>query len=161
LSDVPSVSKIRLALAVLGVAGIVSSFAVLATAAPTVAHRGAAAAVYCLKSEKAHRKNTLDAATQAAATATRSAVRKAATVTKARKAAAALVARQAKAKIAFWRAHRSTKLRRAFQISQKKDLARAQSTLTAALRAHAAAQIAATRAQAKKRAAQAAYSQCT
>ena len=157
----PSVSKIRLALAVLGVAGIVSSFAVLATAAPTVAHRGAAAAVYCLKSEKANRKNTLDAAKRAAATATTSAGRRAATVTKARKAAAALAARQAKAKIAYWKTHRSTKLRHAFQISQKKDLARAQSTLKAALRAHAAAKTAAARAQARQRAAQAAYGQCT
>jgi hypothetical protein len=143
------------------VAGLVASFAMLAVAAPNVAHRGASAAVYCLKSEKSNRKQQLDQAKNANADAATSAARSSALATKLRKSYNALVVSQAKAKNAYWKTHRAPKARAAFLAAQRKALTKAKTSLAAALRASVAAQQAAASARTAQVTAQAAYDQCS
>jgi hypothetical protein len=153
--------KLRLVLAALGVAGVVASFSMLAVAAPNVAHRGASAAVYCLKTDKANRKQQLDQAKSVSASAADSAAQAAVAVTKARKTVTALVRAQAKAKTAYWKTHRAAKARATFLAAQAKVLKKAKSSLAADVSASAAAQRAASNARAAQATAQAAYDQCS
>jgi hypothetical protein len=152
---------LRLVLAALGVAGLVASFAMLAAAAPNVAHRGASAAVYCVKSEKSNRKQQLDQAKSASADAGAAATTANALVTRLRKSYDALVVSQAKAKKTYWKTHRAAKARATFLAAQKKALTKAKTSLTAALRTSAAAQQAAASARTAQVTAQAAYDQCS
>ena len=174
LPRVPDVNrrpKLRLVLAALGVAGVVASFAMLAVAAPTVVHRGASAAVYCLKSEKANRKQQLDQAKSVSASAAVAADRAATVVAKLRKSVTRLVLAQAKAKKTYWKTHRAAKGRAAkaraakaratFLAAQAKALKKAKASLAAKVAASVAAQQAAASARTAQVTAQAAYGQCS
>jgi hypothetical protein len=157
----PRRRTLRLVFAALGAVGLVASFAMLAVAAPSVAHRGATAAVYCLPSEKASRKQHLDQAKSVSASAATAATRAAALVTKLRKAVAALVKRQANAKKAYWKTHKSARPRGTFLGAQAKALKKAKTSLANAVSASSAAQQAAARARTAQVTAQAAYDQCS
>jgi len=159
--DVNRRPKLRLVLAALGVAGVVASFAMLAVAAPTVVHRGASAAVYCLKSEKANRKQQLDQAKSVSASAAVGAGRAATVVAKLRKSVTRLVLAQAKAKKTYWKTHRAAKARATFLAAQAKALKKAKASLAAKVAASVAAQQAAARARTAQVTAQAAYGQCS
>jgi hypothetical protein len=164
LPRVPDVNRrprLRLVLAALGVAGVVGSFAMLAVAAPTVAHRGASAAVYCLTSEKANRKQQLDQAKSVSASAAVAAGRAATVVTRLRKSVSALVLAQAKAKKTYWKTHRAAKARATFLAAQAKALKKAKASLAAAVAASARAQRSAASARTAQVTAQAAYDQCS
>jgi hypothetical protein len=160
-------SKSRLALAVVGATGLVASFAVLAFAAPSVSHTGAAASAYCLPSDLANRKQDLAAATAKTGAAAAAAAAANAAVVRQRRAVTALGKRQKIAKTAYWKqtshwrnAKRSA-ARAVFLKKQEAALSLAKKKLSRAVSAAAAAGRKLAAARSARAAAQAAVDQCS
>ena len=152
---------LKLAAVLAGAVGLVSSFAVLAYAAPSTVHQGASASAYCFPSDKANRKQARDAAEQASASAAQVLADANAGVTKRRKALAALIAAQKVAKTAYYKTHKRAAQRAAFVEAQKKALAKAEAALKKAQEIASNARSAAASAASAASSAQAAYGQCS
>ncbi|MFL5955223.1 MAG: hypothetical protein ACJ76I_14060 [Gaiellaceae bacterium] len=154
-------ARARWVTAVLGAVGLVAASAMLAWAAPRTVHRGAAAAAYCLPSEKANKKQARDQAVETAGEARAAVVRATAALAKARRAARALAAAQLRAKQAYFATHASKRLRAAFVAKQAKATKHARAKVAAATAALARARTAAANAAAAAAAAQAVYGRCS
>jgi hypothetical protein len=153
-------AKARWVTAVLGAVGLVAASAMLAWAAPSTVHRGAAAAAYCLPSEKANKKQARDQAVSVAADARAGVAGATAALARAQRAAKALAVVQARARKIYFRLHASKKLRASFVARQTKAAKRLHARVAAATAALARARAAAAAAAAVAAVAQAAYGRC-